>query len=355
MKTGRNLIDLANELERQAVAKKDLIVPAKMMQSATLASHQCGLVVDEADGPWRYPLSELACSQLAKKLNIPFTYFKLMRDLYPELLDQNINGWLRINAPDSYMVRTLDGRARAFLSNRYRRLDNFDLAMSVMPILKQLPGARFESVELTESKLYLKVITSKIECEVAPGDILQAGVIVSNSEVGCGTLRVEPLLYRLVCSNGLIVADRSMRKNHAGRALVSDDESVRVYQDDTLEAEDKAIFLKVRDLVQTAVSETTFQLISEKMRKTMGIKITGNPLKVVEVLANRYALNEMECAGVLRHLVSDHHLNGYGLVNAVTGYSQEVADYDRATEFEELGGKLLELSPSEWKHLAEAA
>jgi len=48
-------------------------------------------------------------------------------------------------------------------------------------------------------------------------------------------------------------------------------------------------------------------------------------------------------------------LSGYGLVNAVTGYSQEVDDYDRATEFEELGGKLLELSSSEWKHLAEAA
>jgi hypothetical protein len=28
--------------------------------------------------------------------------------------------------------------------------------------------------------------------------------------------------------------------------------------------------------------------------------------------------------------------------------------YDRATEFEELGGKLLELSNGEWKQIAEA-
>jgi hypothetical protein len=42
-------------------------------------------------------------------------------------------------------------------------------------------------------------------------------------------------------------------------------------------------------------------------------------------------------------------------VNAVTHFSEEVEDYDRATEFEALGGKLIELSAPEWKGLAEAA
>lgn len=44
-------------------------------------------------------------------------------------------------------------------------------------------------------------------------------------------------------------------------------------------------------------------------------------------------------------------VTGYGLVSAVTGYSQEIADYDRATEFELLGGKLIDLSKSEWQEL----
>ena len=48
-------------------------------------------------------------------------------------------------------------------------------------------------------------------------------------------------------------------------------------------------------------------------------------------------------------------LSGYGLVNAVTHFSQEPEDYDRATEFEAMGGKLIELSAPEWKGLAEAA
>ena len=88
---------------------------------------------------------------------------------------------------------------------------------------------------------------------------------------------------------------------------------------------------------------------------TRDIRLTGDSVKTVEVLANRYTLNDTERAGVLRHLIIEGDLSGYGLVNAVTHYSQDVEDYDRATEFEALGGKLIELAPTEWKGLAHAA
>ena len=81
----------------------------------------------------------------------------------------------------------------------------------------------------------------------------------------------------------------------------------------------------------------------------------GDPVKSVEVLADRYLLNDNERAGVLRHLITQGDLSGYGLVNAVTHYSEEVEDYDRATEFEAIGGKLIELPSKEWQELAEAA
>jgi hypothetical protein len=91
-----------------------------------------------------------------------------------------------------------------------------------------------------------------------------------------------------------------------------------------------------------------------KLQNTRDIRLTGDPVKTVEVLANRYTLNDTERAGVLRQLIIEGDLSGYGLVNAVTHYSQDVEDYDRATEFEALGGKLIELAPTEWKGLAHA-
>jgi hypothetical protein len=291
---------------------------------------------------------------LSDKLKIPYAYFERMREEQPVLLDRNVNTWLQ-SEDDRRMLRTLDGKVRAVLSDRYRRLDNFDLAESVLPILQQLPEVRFESVELTETRMYLKCITSRLTYEMAPGDVVQAGVVISNSEVGQGTLSVQPLLFRLVCRNGLIAADRTLRKTHVGRALGTEDEGLQVFQDDTLRADDKAFFLKVRDVVQAAVSEATFRQTAQKLQKTLKIPLIGDPVKTVEVLAQRYTLNDAERSGVLRHLIAQADLSGYGLVNAVTHFSQELEDYDRATEFEALGGKLIELSAPEWKGLAEAA
>ena len=146
-----------------------------------------------------------------------------------------------------------------------------------------------------------------------------------------------------------------MRKTHVGRLKESKDDAVTVFKDDTLEAEDRAFFLKVRDVVESAVSEVTLRQLAERMRRTLGIALTGDPVKSVEAIGTKFLLNEEERNGVLRHLISGGDLSGYGLVNALTHYSQEVSDYDRATDFEAFGGKLLELAAREWKEIAEAA
>lgn len=354
MKSGSTLVDLARELERQLATKKDLLVPAERLRHATSETGACVLEVDERTGRQRYGVSELARRQLAEKLRIPYAYFERMRTEAPRLLDENVNAWLEKDAGERRLLRTLDGRVRAILSERYRRLDHYELAEHLLPTLQGLPEARFESVELTETRMYLKVVTPRVAFEVAPGDVVQAGVVVTNSEVGCGTLSVQPLAFRLVCRNGLIASDQALRKTHVGRTLDAANEAV-VYKDDTLQAEDRAFFLKARDVVATAVSEAALRLIGEKLRKITGITLERDPVRVVEQLALRFSLNPAEQGGVLRSLVAGGDLSGYGLVNAVTHHSQEVEDYDRATELETLGGRLLDLPSSEWRALGAVA
>lgn len=353
MKQGRTLIGLAEELERQLSTKVDMIVPTPLMHHVTDTGGATALLIEAPDGSKRFTATESCRRQLADRLKIPFAYFERMRTDQPELLDRNVNTWLH-KEPEQRLIRTLDGRARAFLSDRYRRLDNYDLLEHVLPILRELPGARFESMELTETRMYVKVVTPRIEFEIQPGDVVQAGVVISNSEIGHGSLSVQPLVYRLVCRNGLIAPDRAMRKAHVGRLQEASTEEITIFRDDTLAAEDKAFYLKVRDVVQAAVSRASFEQTAVKMRSTLGIKLTGDPVKAVEVLATRYLLNEQERSGVLRSLIAESDLSGYGLVNAVTGYAQEVDNYDRATELEQLGGRLLDQSKAEWEALTTA-
>ena len=74
----------------------------------------------------------------------------LQRD--PALLSYNVNRWFQ-KEPEQKLLRTMDGKARAFLSNRYRRIDNLDIARVVLPIIGEMEGARFESCESTDDRM----------------------------------------------------------------------------------------------------------------------------------------------------------------------------------------------------------
>ena len=61
--------------------------------------------------------------------------------------------------------------------------------------------------------MYIKVVNPRLQADVVPGDVVQAGVIISNSETGLGSVTIQPLIYRLVCSNGMVINDAKTRRN----------------------------------------------------------------------------------------------------------------------------------------------
>lgn len=340
MKQGKTLQDLGKELERQNMAKRDYLVNTSRLLMETkdgASSIQFHHGHDLED----FAVSDTAHQQIASRLGIPFRYYQKMQREYPELLDKNVNGWFERN-PERRMLRTLDHRLRAFLSDRYRRLDNLELCASVLPVINEMKGASIESCEVTESHLYLKIINKKLKAEVAVGDVVQAGFVVSNSEIGLGSLKVEPLIYRLVCKNGMICKDYGRKKYHVGRQVEAETEAAyELYSDETLKADDKAFFMKVQDIVRCAVDESRFLMTVDKMREAMRMPLIHDPVQEVELLANSYQLNQSERGNVLRSLFMGRDLTRYGLVNAVTDASKLAITYERATEMERIGGEIL--------------
>jgi hypothetical protein len=349
MKAGRTLQSLAAELDRQNRAKRDFIVSSDAMRiedGAELFS-----LTRQLDSGMRdvepFNITGLFHRQVGAALKIPAVYYDRMRSEYPDLLAQNVNGWFGRN-PSRHMVRTMDGNARAFLSNRYRRIDNAQIAEAVLPVIGEIPDARVESCEVTENRLYLKVVAPRIQMDVVPGDTVQAGIIISNSEVGLGSVSVMPLIYRLVCSNGMVVSDAGQRKNHVGRV---NDESWELFSDETVMADDRAFMMKLRDIVCATVDTAKFAFIVGRMREAAEAKITAPISNVIELSARQFGLRDDEKESVLEHLIRGGDLSAYGLSGAITRAAQDVDSYDRSTELERIGWQVITVAPNVWRDL----
>lgn len=206
-----------------------------------------------------------------------------------------------------------------------------------LPILGGLPDIRFESCQITESRMYIKAVNPRLQAEVSPGDIVQAGVIISNSEVGLGSVNIQPLIYRLVCSNGMVVNEAAARRNHVGRVTDSE-ENFSVYSQATLDAEDKAFVMKIQDTVRAAVEEARFSQVVSKMQEAKTAQTNTHDIPAVVKLASKeFHITDNESTGVLQRLIESNDLTLYGLSNAVTRHSQDVESYDRASELESIG------------------
>ena len=344
MKTGRTLTALAEEIQRQYETKRDYVAPSKLLSMAVKDNH---ITLGGIDG---WPLTAHAHAQIASKLQIPKQYYDRMLSESPELLQQNVNEWLH-RSDDKRMLRTLDGNIRAVLSDRYCPLDNYDLAQAVLPSIQETQ-CEVVSCEITDTRMYIKAVTKRISTEIAKGDVVQAGIVVSNSEVGSGSIKVEPLVYRLVCLNGMISADHAMRRNHVGRRLDSDEEqNSRFYSTNTRRLDARAFFAKVRDTVHGVLSEEGFGEIVRGMRQLKDYRIaeSTDPRQMIEDVTKKLNLSSGEEGGVLQHLIKGGDLSAYGVMNAVTRASQDVESYDRATELERFGGMMCGWNVADWK------
>ena len=337
MKLGRSLTELATEIQRQAQSKADFIANTRQLQ---MLEDGKSLAL-ESQG--EFSVTDLALSQIGERVGIPTKYLRKMQEEAPQLLATNVNHWFG-ERPETRMVRTLDGTARAFLSNRYMRVDNYDVAETALPVLLNTAGLRIASCEVTENRLYIKAVTDRVQREVK----------ISNSEVGLGSVLVSPFAHFLLYTNG-IVREGGKRWNHIGRHADEKDEVYALLTDETRQADDKALLLKVRDTIRASLDEGLFTRWVDRLEGTTERKLEGDVTKAVEVLSNRLSLTQDEQSSVLRHLIEGGDLSQYGLINAVTRPAEDAKSYDRATELEMAGATVLDLKPTEWRDLALAA
>ena len=262
-------------------------------------------------GVW--PFSDHALTQFCQKLDIPVRYFRRLPD---EMKITVANFDLRRLKGTSFFVRGKGEWVRAFLSAEYVAYNNSVIAQTAESLLRN--GALdVKSFVLEETHMFLKIISEDIVDREAG---LKAGVMIGNSEVGMGSVSVEPFVFRKPCTNDLIVSrEKSFRHAH--------------------------IHLTAHELTRRmaeAVSEG-FQVASsvlDAFLKTREVKVV-DPLEVIRKIAEEREFSQKITDEVVSSYLVEPEANWFGVINSFTNAAQKLGPLQRI-DMERFAGTLLE-------------
>lgn len=357
MRSGMTLQEMATELQRRAELKRDFVAKTAALRFEPADN---GLTLTGINGGM--PVGPIAHEHLSANLSIPMPYYRRLLENDPRLLAANVNRWLE-EEPERRLVRTLDGEVRAIVSDTYRPMEYEQLAEAVLPVLMDL-NLEVMSCNVTERKMYIKAVSADIRKDMPAKwrnerwgqgheifDTLSPAIVISNSEVRCGSLSIQTSILTRQCTNLATFAERSVRKVHIGKRLSADDETWELMSDATKELDDRALWAKVKDITRAAFNVAEFDKLALKLQDAGQDSIPNDAdvPAVVERIGKKLALTEGERTGVLNFLIQGGDLTRYGVHAAITRYSQEVENYDRATDLELAGGQIIEMPKKTWK------
>src|SRR5215469_6788296 len=261
-----------------------------------------------------YSFSEIATSQMCQKLEIPVKYYRRLPDEMKATVANFDIG--RLNG--SYFLRGKGEWIRAFLSAEYVAYNNSQIAQTAESLLRN--GALdVKSFVLEETHMFLKIVSEDIVDRDAG---LKAGIMIGNSEVGMGSVSVEPFVFRKPCTNDLIVSqEKSFR--HAHIHLAAHEFTRRMAE---------------------AISEG-FRVASsvlDAFLKTREVKVI-DPLEVIRKIAEERKFSQKITDEVVSSYLVEPEANWFGVINSFTNAAQRLGPLQRI-EMERFAGTLLEAS-----------
>ncbi len=312
-------------------------------------------------------LNPVAVNQLAAKTGIATRDFRRFQDHYPAELDSLVNAIFQ-NEPNNRMIRTYSSDhdnyflGRAFVSDAFKTYDNYDLLEAALPPLLDNDAADWRTVNatVTDQKMYIRLKSENFTGEgAAVGDAMAAGIVISNSEVGMGSISVAELVWTLICLNGM-QTQNVQRSAHIQSAR--GEESFGLLAADTKQKDNELTSLKMRDYVAAYSSRENFDNTLEQFRAAANDVVEVSSQAAVENLGTVLQLTKSQTSSVLDGLLQTVGQAGYAgnpisratLVNAVTAVGNTV-EADQVDDWQKLGGRVLNLGRRDWDRVAAAA
>ena len=260
-----------------------------------------------------YSLSETATLQLCQNLKRPVKYYRRLPDEVKATVANYDIGRLNGN---SYLLRGKGEWIRAFLSAEYVAYNNSEIAQTAESLLRN-EALAVKSFVLEETHMFLKIISEDI---VDRSSGLKAGIMIGNSEVGLGSISVEPFVFRKPCTNDLVVSrEKSFRHAHI---------HLTEYEMTRRMAEALGEGFRVASAVLA------------EFLKTREVKV-ADPIEVIRKIAEERKFAQKLIAEVVSSYLGDPEANWYGVINAFTSAAQKLGPLQRI-DMERFAGTLLQ-------------
>ena len=397
--TARNATpqDLVKILNEQKAHKLDVVVPATNMKFVN--GH---LIVKDSEpeiGPdgvtmvnGHYRPTEVFDDGLSDKLSIPRAYLRRMRETRPDMLDQNVNGWLHgrkfrpagsteltdlYPADDrAFLLRLFrgddggNGVARAMLSSKYAlSMDNLDMLTAVMSGIRDSGHQPLVRVSnLSERGMRVSFEFPELNT-LAPGlldgyrspfdqdrGIARAGAFdvlrqqygahhifsvkdaplayvridFTNSETGDGKYKLTPVIGIVRCTNGWVDVKSTIARTHLGARL---EEGIVKPSADTIRKAGELVVAQTKDAVNAWLAPEYLERTITGWTEQAQVPVTASAETVPAVVAG-LGFSQEEQQGVLDLFIKSGQVTAGGIANAVSAYAQTVEDVDRAYEIE---------------------
>jgi len=367
--SNNSLTQLMQQVQDQAARKADFLTPTSDLQKVTNSETREPELIIEAKGgePTRHlKMNSVAFQQLAAHCDIEARTARRLQTHYPFEFDNLINAHFD-QEPKRKMLRTFldtdetNGTARALLSDRFKTYDNNDMLQTVLPpIMENESQLQVVQANISDSKLYMRfksLVHTGAGANVA--DVMANGVGFSNSETGQGSVTAYQLFWTLACLNGMQTENKT-RSSHITSARDSDDWGL--LSGEAQAADNRALNLKLRDLVEAYSSREMFDQVLDQMKAAAADTIEGeySVADTVNNLGTVMRLTKKETSNVLDGLMSTIGQAGYEnhrplsratLINAVTAVAN-TSDIDHADDWQRRGGQLLNMNARDWNRIA---
>lgn len=278
-------------------------------ETTKITNENAELVCDADD------FSEYGLSTLGKTVGFPAPFILQLNETNPALADDvirdRVNLYFENGKPEFYARRFL-GKIRGVVSNKYSYFDDDE----VVEILSDSPLANmgFQNALITPERFHVRAIDEENPFHINNDpSVLYFAFFIDNSMVGQSSFKVQLGIYRLACTNGLIVPVREFvicRQIHRGR------------KDIAAEFNESIAFLKekqesIKEMLSTMGKEkATIETLKEEFRK--------------DYLAKKLNLNRKETEKVIElyKTVYDGQTK-WGMVNAITEFARDIKDINR--------------------------